>query len=156
MNQATSTQTSFSSKDFWKVPATLTAKIPTKLIHRGVMNSASTGAQQFSTERKHPVQIVDLPSFCLNMTLGGLLPEQTTNLHRHNYETIIYVVEGHGITTIEDTEIEWQAGDAIYIPVWAWHKHRNLSKEKSCQYVACENAAMLQNMGTIALREESK
>lgn len=146
----------FGSKDFWKVPDALTARVPARLIHRAVAGAASAGAEQFSAERKHPVHIVDLPSFSLNMTLGGLLPSQSTNLHRHNYETIIYIVEGRGVTTIEGIEVEWQAGDAVYIPVWAWHQHRNLSDAQSCQYVACENAAMLQNMGGIALREEGK
>jgi len=156
MNQLQEDHSSFESKDFWLVPAALSAKVPQKLIHKNVASEASHGARQFSNERKHPVHIVDLPSFSLNMTLGGLLPGQSTNLHRHNYETIIYIIAGQGISSIEETDIEWQAGDAIYIPVWAWHSHRNLSQEHPCQYIACENAAMLQNLGGIALREEAK
>ena len=89
------------------------------------------------------------------MTIGSLLPNQTTSKHRHNYETVIYVIRGQGITTVENREIEWQAGDAIYVPVWAWHQHRNLSSSDSCLYIACENAPLLQNLGGIALREEA-
>jgi gentisate 1,2-dioxygenase len=55
---------------------------------------------------------------------------------------------------VEDRKIEWKAGDAVYIPVWAWHQHTNTSATASCRYVACENAPMLQNLG-IALREEA-
>jgi pyrroloquinoline-quinone synthase len=146
--------TRFGSKDFWKVPSSLTATIPRRLAHRNVMGSNDSDAEQFSASRKHPVHIVDLPSIALNMTIGELLPDQVTNLHRHNYETIIYFMEGSGISVIESVEVEWQAGDAIYIPVWAWHQHKNLNSENSCKYIACENAALLQNIGGIAVREE--
>ena len=46
-----------------------------------------------------------------------------------------------------------EAGDAVYIPSWAWHKHQNLSDNEPAKYIACENAPQLQNLG-VALREE--
>ncbi len=86
--------------------------------------------------------------------MGGLAPLQKTNKHRHNYETILYILEGRGTTLVEDREISWKAGDAVYVPVWAWHQHTNLSDTESARYLACENAPLLQNLGGIALREE--
>jgi quercetin dioxygenase-like cupin family protein len=141
----------FSSKDFGRTKNTLQAEIPEKLVHKNVEKTNKDDV--FSNERKHPVFVVDLPSKVLSMTIGGLEPGQTTNKHRHNYETVIYVLEGNGYTLIEDRKVEWTAGDAVYIPIWAWHQHTNLSSTASCRYVACENAPMLQNLG-IALREE--
>lgn len=146
----------FASADFGRVPSRLTAFVPDRLIHRSVNGSPEGDSVSFSMERKHPVHIVDLPSRTMSMTLGGLEPSQTTRLHRHNYETLIYIVAGHGTTRVEDREVEWQAGDAVYIPVWAWHQHRNRSASEGCLYVACENAPMLQNLGGIALREEEE
>lgn len=145
----------YSSRDFWRTQSSLTATVPERLIHKGVARTDVEGAARFSAERKHPVFLVDLPSKTLSMTLGGLDPGQTTSRHRHNYETVLYVIEGRGITRIEDVEVEWEAGDAVYIPVWAWHQHRNLSDKDSCLYIACENAPLLQNLGGIALREEA-
>ena len=145
----------FSSADFCKTTARLQVFVPERLIHKAVASSEVAGAGKFSAERKHRVHLVDLPSKTLSMTLGGLDPAQTTSLHRHNYETILYVIEGQGVTRIEDREVQWQAGDAVYIPVWAWHQHRNLSETESCLYIACENAPLLQNLGGIALREEA-
>jgi gentisate 1,2-dioxygenase len=143
----------FSSKDFGKTPSSLSAKLPDKLIHKKV---ESTNLDEgFSKERKHPVFVVDLPSIALSMTIGGLDPGQSTNRHRHTYETVIYILEGHGYTLIEDRRVDWEAGDAIYVPVWAWHQHHNLSLSESCRYVAAENAPLLQNLGGIAIREES-
>lgn len=143
----------FSSKDFGKTKNTLTTEVPEKLIHPSVTDNTSLD-KQFSQERKHPVHIVDLPSKNISMTIGGLEPGQKGGKHRHTYETIIYVIEGQGTTTIEDRKVEWKAGDAIYVPQWAWHQHHNLSSTEKCVYIACENAPQMQNLG-VALREEA-
>jgi gentisate 1,2-dioxygenase len=141
----------FSSKDFHETFARPACSMPEKLIHRNVEQAGEH--HQFSTERKHPVFFVDLPSKNVSMTIGGLLPGQMTNRHRHTYETVIYVTEGSGYTEIENIKVEWKAGDAVYIPGWAWHRHQNLSSTESAKYIACENAPQLQNLG-VALREE--
>jgi quercetin dioxygenase-like cupin family protein len=142
----------FTSTDFAQVPSTLTADDPEHLLHAGVLVGTEDD-QAFSAERKHAVRMVDLPSRTLSMTVGGLNPGQTTRRHRHNYETIIYVVAGSGFSSIEGRDVQWKAGDAFYVPTWAWHQHTNSSETTAAQYIACENAPMLQNLG-IALREE--
>ena len=144
----------FSSKDFGKTPSKLSARMPDKLIHKNV--ESTNLDSKFSNERKHPVFVVDLPTIAISMTIGGLDPGKNTNKHRHTYETIIYVIEGSGYTLIEDERVDWEAGDAIYVPVWAWHQHFNKSSENPCKYIAAENAPMLQNLGGIAIREESQ
>lgn len=144
----------FSSRDFGRVSALLVAQMPDRLIHRNVLNVGVADDAEFSTLRKHLVRTVDLPSRTLSMTIGGLEPAQKTRMHRHSYETIIYVISGAGVSTIEGREVQWEAGDAIYVPVWAWHQHANLSVTNSALYVACENAPLLQNLGA-ALREET-
>ncbi|MDC0713624.1 cupin domain-containing protein [Stigmatella sp. ncwal1] len=142
----------FSSKDFAKTRAVLLAQVPERLHHAGVTEQFH-GA--FSDERGHGVALVELPSRTLSLTIGHLRPEQSTRLHRHNYETILYIVKGQGYTLVEDRKIEWKAGDAVYVPVWAWHRHVNLHAKLEAEYVACENAPLLQNLGEIALREEA-
>jgi quercetin dioxygenase-like cupin family protein len=149
-------QAQHGSSDFWRVGRKIDVEMPARLHHPNVLAVQSGGASEFSAERKHPVHIVDLPTKTISMTIGGLLPDQETSKHRHNYETVIYIVEGKGVTTIEDRQVEWQAGDAVYIPVWAWHQHKNASTSASCLYIACENAPLLQNLGGIALREEGE
>ena len=141
----------FSSKDFNETYARPKYIKASKLVHKNVEQAGEHN--QFSTERKHPVFFIDLPSKNVSMTIGGLLPNQITNRHRHTYETVLYVIEGEGWTEIEDEKVEWKAGDAVYIPSWAWHKHGNLSNKNSAKYLACENSPQLQNLG-VALREE--
>ncbi|SDL26788.1 cupin domain-containing protein [Siphonobacter aquaeclarae] len=144
-------KTAFSSKDFHETFARPVYRKVEKLIHRRVESSLEH--EQFSTERKHPVFFVDLPTRNVSMTIGGLLPGQLTNRHRHTYETVLYVIEGKGYTEIEGQRVEWEAGDAVYIPSWAWHRHQNMSETEPARYIACENAPQLQNLG-VALREE--
>jgi gentisate 1,2-dioxygenase len=127
--------------------------MPERLVHRGVETTNLDAS--FSEQRKHPVFVVDVPSSVLSMTIGLLEPGQVTSKHRHTYETILYVVEGEGVTQIEDRVVEWTVGDAVYVPVWAWHQHRNKSATVRCRYVACENAPMLQRLG-VAIREEAE
>jgi gentisate 1,2-dioxygenase len=140
----------FSSKDFGATEAELRAELPDKLVHRAVERSGRDEA--FIRQRKHAVSVVDLPSRTLSVTIGGLETGQSTGKHRHTYETILYVLEGEGYTVIEDRRVEWREGDAVYIPVWAWHQHTNTSASR-CRYLACENAPLLQNLGA-AIREE--
>jgi gentisate 1,2-dioxygenase len=143
------TQQVFSSVDFPSTPSAIEPSIPDRLVHRRVLEMNDVA---FSEERRHPVALVDLPSRSISMTIGGLAPGQATRMHRHNYETVIYVTRGKGRSRIGSKEVEWQAGDALYVPVWAWHQHSNMGDEDAV-YVACENAPLLQNLG-VALREE--
>jgi len=128
--------------------------MPEKIIHRQVEADGERG--EYSKERKHPVFFVDLPSKCISMTIGWLEPGQSSNRHRHTYETILYVLEGEGYSQVGNQRVEWKAGDAVYIPVWAWHNHVNTSTTGRARYLACENAPILQNLGGVALREEIK
>ncbi|MBA2676030.1 cupin domain-containing protein [Ramlibacter sp.] len=146
----------FASRDFAAVPGVLRADDDEtqRLLHADVLGTGDGGGSDaFSGQRHHLVRVVDLPSRVLSMTIGGLEPGQGTRMHRHNYETILYILLGTGVSTIGGREVPWRAGDAVYIPVWAWHAHRNLSATEEALYVAAENAPMLQNLG-IALREE--
>jgi gentisate 1,2-dioxygenase len=148
------TAPSYHSADFDKTPLNVEVRIPDRLIHKRVEQAGPQDA--YSTARKHPVFFIDLPSHAISVTIGGLNPGGQSNRHRHTYETILYVLEGKGYTQVEDRKVEWEAGDAVYIPVWAWHHHVNLDSERPAKYIACENAPMLQNMGGLALREEPR
>jgi gentisate 1,2-dioxygenase len=143
---------SFSSSDFDKTKPALGVDVPERLLHPAVRETGQRAG--FSAERKHGVAVVDLPTKTLSVTLGELEPGQSTNRHRHNYETVLYILEGSGYTVVEDRQVHWKKGDAVYVPVWAWHNHVNNDLTQPASYLACENAPLLQNLGGIALREE--
>jgi quercetin dioxygenase-like cupin family protein len=133
-----------------RVASRFEAHVPDRVVHRDVLGGNDDA---FSAEHLHPVALVDLPSRLLSMTIDGPKPGHTSRLHRHNYETLIYVTAGRGWSRIGSVKVEWQAGDALYIPVWVWHQHSNTG-EQDATFVACENAPVLQHFG-VALREEA-
>jgi quercetin dioxygenase-like cupin family protein len=157
VNRARPRGRQFSSADFAAVGQALRADTPgaEQLVHRDVLGTGAAQDAGLSDERRHLVRTVNLPSRALSVTLGGLEPGQSTRRHRHSYETIVYVVSGRGRSTIEDRVVQWQAGDAFYVPPWSWHSHTNTSATERALYVACENAPLLQNLGA-ALREEQQ
>ena len=144
----------YQSADFDETPPSPRVEIPDRLIHEGVEAAGRHG--DYSAQRKHPVFFVDLPTHCISMTIGWLDPGQSSNMHRHTYETVLYVLEGEGHSEIQGRRVEWKAGDALYIPVWAWNRHTNTAETGVARYLACENAPLLQNLGGIALREEAQ
>jgi len=140
----------YSSKDFGRTKSHIEVAMPDYVIHKNVTGGGLD--DEFSTDRKHPVHVVDLPSRAISMSIGGLEVGQSTRNHRHSYETIIYVTKGKGHSVVEGQRVDWEAGDAVLVPRWAWHQHFNDSNEY-CEYIGAENAPMLQNLG-LALREE--
>lgn len=99
--------------------------------------------------------IANLPSKILSLTIGGLVGGGSSGRHRQCFETIVYILSGSGYSVIDDCCVSWSEGDAIYIPVWAWHQHSNDSNKLECEYLACENALMLQSLG-LAVRREAE
>ena len=144
---------SFSSVNFVDTTSEFDVNLPDRLIHKEVDKKQTDSEKEFSNERKHDVFVVDLPTNTISMTIGGLEIGQSTNKHRHTYETVIYVVEGEGYSEIENETVHWKAGDAIYVPVWALHSHHN-NGNAYAKYIACENAPLLQNLG-VAIRKEN-
>ncbi len=60
----------YSSRDFGKTKSYLEPSMPDRVIHKNVTGDNVDG--DFSTDRKHPVHIVDLPSRAISMSIGGL------------------------------------------------------------------------------------
>ena len=121
-------------------------------IHRQVERTLDS---KFSEERQHPVYIAKLPSHCVSMNVGIVDAGGTGGNHRHYYESMIYVIQGRGYSIVEGIKVEWEAGDVIYVPPWAWHQHFNTDPDKEVRYIASTNAPLLQNVGNIARREEA-
>lgn len=145
----------YSSRDFGETPSHIEiAKSDRSLIHKNVTGTKNQANTAFSADRTHPVHIVDLPSRAVSVSIGGIAGGGNTRKHRHTYETIIYILKGHGYSVVEGVRIDWEAGDAVLIPRWAWHQHFNASPTEYAEYLGAENAPMLQNLG-LALREEA-
>src|SRR5690606_17144141 len=101
----------FHSADFDETPRRPRVVMPERLSHSGV--EAEGEHRTYSEARRHPVFFVDLPSHAISMTIGWLEPGQSSNRHRHTYETILYILEGEGYSYVGGRKVSWSRGDAI-------------------------------------------
>jgi gentisate 1,2-dioxygenase len=62
-------------------------------------------------------------------------------------EAIIYIVEGEGYTTVEDTRYDWKKGDTIFVPPMLWHEHVNNSQDKPAVYLAVASYPLMEALG---------
>ena len=145
-------QSQFESGDVGKTLGNVELEPVKYTLHRQVESSLDT---QFSRERQHPVYIAKLPSHCVSMNVGIVEAGGAGGNHRHYYESMIYVIRGKGYSIVEGVKVEWDAGDVIYVPPWAWHQHFNTDVDIDVRYIAATNAPLLQNIGNIARREEA-
>ena len=65
---------------------------------------------------------------------------------------MLYIIKGSGYSNIGyDDEplqkIEWEAGDLLGIPLWAWHQHINSSETESVRYLAIQDTFMVKALG---------
>ncbi|HLI15867.1 MAG TPA: cupin domain-containing protein [Acidimicrobiales bacterium] len=76
--------------------------------------------------------------------LVEIAPAGRSEPEHHLYEELVYVLAGHGETTIwsgnRRARVEWGAGALFPIPLNAWYEHRNLSGTEPLRYLAVTNA----------------
>src|ERR1043166_5044661 len=49
--------------------------------------------------------------------------------HRHTVEAVIHWLAGKGYSIVDGIRYDWEAGDFICVPIFAWHRHVNLGDE---------------------------
>lgn len=96
------------------------------------------------------------PTKSLNMFMGEINPGSHTGCHRHNCEAVIYILKGKGYSVVNEQRIDWEEGDALLIPVLAWHQHFNADSTKPARYLATSNFPQLENMGMAIMEQKEE
>lgn len=70
---------------------------------------------------------------------------------RHLYEEMVYIVDGHGATSVWQKDgkkhsFEWHPGSLFAIPLNAWYQHFNGQGSSSVRYFAVTNAPFILNL----------
>lgn len=47
----------------------------------------------------------------------------TTLGHRHLIDAVIHVLRGRGYSIVDGVRYDWEAGDFLCVPTYAWHRH---------------------------------
>src|SRR5439155_5602486 len=45
--------------------------------------------------------------------------------HRHLIDAVIHILQGRGYSIIDGVRYDWEAGDYMCVPTFAWHRHVN-------------------------------
>jgi gentisate 1,2-dioxygenase len=88
----------------------------------------------------------------MSTLLAEIPPGRHSGAHRHVYEEVNFILAGSGYSIIEDRRYDWQAGDALCIPVFSWHQHFNTGGETARFLVHTTRPAM-ENIGVQATHQ---
>jgi gentisate 1,2-dioxygenase len=76
-----------------------------------------------------------------------LRPAVQTQAHRQVNSAVYYVFEGRGSSIIEGTRFDWEQGDMVVIPSWAWHEHCNASTRERAILFSIQDTPVMVALG---------
>lgn len=84
--------------------------------------------------------------------VSELPPGGASVKHRHTTEAVLYIVRGKGHTVMHhdgepEQRIDWEEGDMLGIPLWAWHQHFNDSDTDVARYLAVQDTFTVKQLG---------
>ena len=84
--------------------------------------------------------------------LSELPPAKASVKHRHTTEAVLYIVKGKGHTVMHydgepEERVDWEEGDMLGIPLWAWHQHFNDDDTNTARYLAIQDTFTIKQMG---------
>jgi gentisate 1,2-dioxygenase len=113
------------------------------LRERGVLPAADGGV---TVEYKNPLTggpvMPTIACFAHMLRPGGV-----TRPRRDNASAVLHVVSGRGRTIVGGQKLEWEAGDVLAIPHWAWVQHENRSTTEPAFLFSASDAPILHAFG---------
>ncbi len=81
-------------------------------------------------------------------TIGCLIqmlrPGVHTRAHRHTTCALYHVFRGSGSTIVDGVRIDWEQGDFVALPPWAWHEHLNRSATEAAVLFSTTDAPIIE------------
>lgn len=84
--------------------------------------------------------------------LTEISPRCSGPMHRQLCESTMFILKGSGYTLVNGRKFEWEKGDALFVPLFAWHQHFNTG-EGTVRYVRMSTAPLFEFLGIY--REEN-
>jgi mannose-6-phosphate isomerase-like protein (cupin superfamily)/pyrroloquinoline quinone (PQQ) biosynthesis protein C len=99
---------------------------PTKLLWRQesrVIPLYSNTNERLNIQFK--VERLPLKTEALDPRIMRIPAGRNNENHRHAHETIFYILSGEGRVVVDNSVVEVQAGDVVFVPRWAMHQSQN-------------------------------
>jgi len=100
----------------------------TKLLWR--QGSNATTLYDNANERlniQFEVQTLPFKTEALDPRIVRIAPGKNSEKHRHAHETIFYIMAGEGCVVVDNSTVEVNPGDVVFVPRWAVHQSQNSS-----------------------------
>jgi len=81
-----------------------------------------------------------LPALACSIQL--LRPGVRTRAHRHTSSAVYQVFRGRGYSVVNGQRLDWEQGDFLALPTWAWHEHANTGDDEAILFSISDLPAM--------------
>lgn len=88
----------------------------------------------------------------MSTVIAEVLPGKHSGSHRHLYDEIDYIIEGEGRVIIDDRSYDVKQGDALAIPVFAWHQYF-CTGDKPLRILAHNTRPAMENLGLVLTQQ---
>ncbi len=95
----------------------------------------------------------DRPTRSMDATAHEIDPGAVSTTHRHSWDAMMLCVAGRATTEIDGSRVDWGPGDALHLPAWAWHRHRN-DGAATARFLTFSSEPLLETMG-MAIQEDA-
>jgi mannose-6-phosphate isomerase-like protein (cupin superfamily) len=97
----------------------------------------------------------------LEAHISELPPGKATKMHRHTCEALFYVLTGRGYSLVQEEgqaaqQVEWEAGDLFFTPMFAWHQHVNADPDRPVRYLEITTLPLMKALGAWRIETEQE
>ena len=124
----------------------LAQRIPTE---KRVLRAADRkweGNLQTLIDTQHGFEDMAISSFLRKLPPGG-----ESDIHRHSFEAVGYILKGSGYEVHDGERVDWSEGDAVFIPANVWHQHVNLSPSEEAIMLLTTNWPLLLHLNVCTM-----
>ncbi len=94
----------------------------------------------------------DAPSLNLDANMHSIEPGETSTIHRHSWDAIMFITQGSGWTEVQGKRYDWRPWDTVYLPGNQWHRHGG-SGESTATFVTFSVQPMVELLGLATLED---
>lgn len=94
----------------------------------------------------------DTPSLNLDANMHSIEPGDTSTIHRHSWDAMMFITQGSGWTEVQGRRYEWRPWDTVYLPGNQWHRHGG-SGGSTATFVTFSVQPMVELLGLATLED---